>query len=868
MITIMKKYISVLLALMLFLGVFCVTAQEVEQSTNAKAFDLLSALDVIPKEFDSEDVITRAEFVCDVLKLRGIGDTRDGGQIFEDVKASYWAYDEIYTAYAIGLVHGNEKGWFHPDDLLSYQDAELILLRALNYGTILDQTGMAKKDVYVKNAKLMDGVNYKAGAISRGNAYQMLFNAANATYMNENVVAGDWVSYQQEDQASLMETFLYVKRIKGIVYANERTGLSGYKSQPTAYVNIDGEQYYDKNRVCKDFLGCSVEAYVRTDDTDEVVRVYLSSKTKISILDAKDILPDRSRADEYCIVTYDDETGDEDFYDLSPDYDCVYNGVLYEDFTKDIFDIPIGYIKLIDNDNDSLYDIVMIEEYENYFVDTISGYYKTVTDQYTGKLLDLSDAKRTKLLFEDGTPASFEDIVLPCVLSVFSDKNDNYKTVYICRDTLTLVPEAILDTGKEFIANDKQFSLATSYLPYSKIKLSEQIICYFDFVGQVAGTDEGEGTAHYAYLLGVNVEGTLRNPRIRLLDENSVISTYDLDDKIVFNGQKMDSRTAVQNFYNGAEFQRQLIMYYTDEDNKIKKMYKYVDNSSSETYGTGLEFSLDYVSKPGSQYRGDSLRCLDTKFYLNADTKIFCVSKDINDDVKDFSCQNYQVMRETSGGYNFELYNISEDFSVPVMVSYQTAGDAYSYYDKILVVDKVSQAMSENEDILYKVAGYVDGKYTSLLVENEIVDEGNWIESYKGIDVSKLKKGDVIQYKLGMSGRITAFRVFYNRDMPDAFDEVSTDMPSISATNLYAAIYTSYAEVLSQTKNSVSVLTNRLHSGEEHIRTLPMNLASQVYLYDSEADRLVVADRNDNFNNSNVFFVFIMNQLKMVVAYK
>ena len=76
---------------------------------------------------DKYKFMTRDEFVGEIVRLTD--KTESGSAVFADVTPDNKYYDEIYTAKKLGLVQGDDKGLFNPNDYITVQDAFVIIDR-------------------------------------------------------------------------------------------------------------------------------------------------------------------------------------------------------------------------------------------------------------------------------------------------------------------------------------------------------------------------------------------------------------------------------------------------------------------------------------------------------------------------------------------------------------------------------------------------------------------------------------------------------------------------------------------------------------------------------------------------------------------
>ncbi len=78
--------------------------------------------------FKPNDIITRAEFTCIVVRALGFQTTPVDS--FIDVKPGKWYYNELMSAKAMGIITGDTSNRFYPDEPITREDIAVILVRA------------------------------------------------------------------------------------------------------------------------------------------------------------------------------------------------------------------------------------------------------------------------------------------------------------------------------------------------------------------------------------------------------------------------------------------------------------------------------------------------------------------------------------------------------------------------------------------------------------------------------------------------------------------------------------------------------------------------------------------------------------------
>lgn len=141
--------------------------------------------------FAPEGEITRAEFAAIIVRLLGQDAQADGAKAstqFVDVPADHWAAGYVNIAVQAQVINGYGDGNFGPDDLVEYQDAITMMVRALGYEPAIGSAGYPTG--YLTKAGelgLTTGVNGTNGvAINRGTVAQIAFNALDVPLMTQS----------------------------------------------------------------------------------------------------------------------------------------------------------------------------------------------------------------------------------------------------------------------------------------------------------------------------------------------------------------------------------------------------------------------------------------------------------------------------------------------------------------------------------------------------------------------------------------------------------------------------------------------------------------------------------------------------------
>ena len=384
---------SVMVASMTLIGAGAVSINDFSDSAdivNTEAVTVLATLGVITGKddgsYDPAGTITRGEMSTIISRVLNSGKDPVLGEFVNNTysdTASHWAKSYIEYCTTLGIVAGKGDGTFDPNGEVTVSEAAKMVLVALGYNAAIEGytggTWQINVDARANRLGLYDAMAYTntSTALTRDNAAQMLYNALDCDKVEYEYVldttngalTGTTQIKSDSTLGTLLEEEFNAVKVEGVVVANEVANLSTNGSLDEnrtriRVTNYDDQEYYGNSDGTKavdfatttgmDELGRSVMMYVKKNTTSTRAEVLGS----VILSQDNNVVTDYS-SDPIADVA-DDNNMDLDNTDtlVAVNYGSADN---YGDYT-DLKTAGVEKI-LIDNDDDSEVDYVLMNEY-------------------------------------------------------------------------------------------------------------------------------------------------------------------------------------------------------------------------------------------------------------------------------------------------------------------------------------------------------------------------------------------------------------------------------------------------------------------------------------------------------------------------
>lgn len=156
----------------------------------AEAVEYLNEIGIMQGDekgnFNPNKAVSRAEMAVLICRVLEESENLTTAKIFTDVPASHWANGYIARAASLGIISGYGDGRFGPDDMVTYEQAATIIVRAAEWDEDIDILGGYPEGylAIAEGHQLLDGVAVEKGQLlPRAYVATMLFNYYNPPFL-------------------------------------------------------------------------------------------------------------------------------------------------------------------------------------------------------------------------------------------------------------------------------------------------------------------------------------------------------------------------------------------------------------------------------------------------------------------------------------------------------------------------------------------------------------------------------------------------------------------------------------------------------------------------------------------------------------
>ena len=823
-----------------------ITEETVVEKIDTNEFKAMYAMGFLGEELtllDKDAYISRAHFAGYLFKLAGYSVTEYTTETipFVDVSIKTPYYREICTMHEMGIVSGTGDGMFRPGAHITYAQVAKLIVDVLGYRSYAEIRYGDYPEAYVSMAEDLElnkgitDVKWNSEMTVK-NTVKMLFNAGLTEVMTFNGVDKDGNITAKTDGKTLFEKKHDIYFREGTMQCN---GISSIESADIAdgvYV-IDRVSYDCHNVNLADLLGYKIKFfYKETDGRGKLLWAYQDERFgKVLEFKAEELAINDSNYSISNIVYYTEDGKTKDAK-LKPLVDVIYNNSYYEIPTDDIIKPKMGKMRLIDNNDDGYYDIVIIEEFYNLVVKTVAPTGQHVVDKYN-RTVNFGDYDYT-MIIKDGKEITFDELTSGIVISCIENREKNRLYMYVTseryegtlKSTSTSRGRTIynFDNGTYRMSSDFERVMADNNIITVKPQIGRKYVYYLDMGGEIAEVIDTNTAMQYALLMSARAgevyEDGIVYTRLLLTDGNKVSGIT--KKKLIIDGVRKNASELMSEsslYDEGGAVKPQVVMVAFDEEGYLKEIDFAQDNTATDMYFDTDNFSLD-SSKTSRVIDLSNLKVFGYMYVVNENSFVFTEWTGL--EISEPYTVGNKSFLYSGESEKVDIYDANEKLEVAIAFK-QTSG-AEMWQDGRMIVDEIDYIYDDGYEVK-RITGYIKNQ------------KRTFVELYPGTIPATTKRGDIVRVGL-YDGKVANIATDFTAE-----DYATTQTRLSQGIEPYAINVIMYTPVYTVTPSSITFVPPeswRTKYGPFITVPLPTSV-NAIQIYDLEQDIVYEGDIRD-----------------------
>lgn len=862
----MKRILSLWIVLSLLFSFGCIaSASENNMDVLENRYKILQNLDILigrePGYYTGangeEDIyrdMSKSSFINFLCNISG-----DHGYTEE------YNEDALLCAEGLGLIHKGQEDLYKP---LSFEEAVTMIVRLLGYETHAQQGGGFPHGytLIAKRLGITDGVTAKGSdTLKEYEAVNLLYNTINTAYVEIAYISEEeGVVYGNASDSTVLYEFRKIYRIEGVVEATEVAALRTGVEVKDGKAVIDSYTY-NAEKDLNEYLGMQVEAYVKANKNGEDTVLFAipvrNREMTIQDVDICDVSADCRT------ITYLDSNGNEKRAYLSAIAPTVYNGQALKMPTRDDFLMEDGELRLIDNDDDSKYDVAMIYDYKTIVVDYVSLHESVVTNIYqkSNPILSLKAADGDRIrLYKNGEEIYIDALEHGDVLRVLESVVNGKRivTAYVASEKFEGTISSVRETsmGQQVTIDGMEYYFSSNYTKALKdgdikarmTKLGTDYTFYLDTKGKIAYVDNVKGANLYAIVYATASDGAFsKECKIKLFTTEGTWEERVFADKVKNN---ISGDTNPESFIDLIPNACAPIAGSANE-NGVVSVIEYTLNAEGKISSINLpeafekdgnDGKFNYIAEVNKVYRSGN-QSMDSTIFIDSDPVYWKVYTDDLTDLKSYSASTINIFA-TNEAYNVSAYGVDEYGFAKIIIAHK--GTEYSAYDMnsadLLMVEDVVTVVDDDGNLVTAIT-CVNDKYAGITYTCED----------KAL-LAGIRRGDAISVSVDGAGNITNLTKYRSAAELEKYEN-PIDI-HVEGVMMHGKI----------DKLDISNLRVRFKVGtaETNVRYDRLRTGIPVIIYDSERDKIRVGTLSDLVVGDNVAIKYKWDYIWSIFVYR
>ena len=840
------KIIAFALCIMLFACPVSAYENKVVQAENPQSaydenIETISTLGILDWDIDTfsaSENVTRGEFTRLVTNIvsNGVYSTDSVMSVFADVSADSELGKILYTAKSFGIVSGDGEGSFYPDRPITYEEAYKILGSALGYDADAKANGGYPTGYVmscIKAGLKSDSIEPLSDKLTPSGAAKLIVDAFECNVMKVKLVNNN-TEYEIDRDEDWIYTAKKILISEGVVTANSITALQSFDTIDQGFVSIDDVRYKcDENFDL--YLGYNVKFYYTEENgnCDRVLHMTKQYNDEL-LIDANDIADGVLSSDrkiEY--YTTDDNTKK---VKIPVNTSIIHNGRAISTYGVNTFDISYGFIKLVDNNSDGIYDVVFLDEYKNMIVGAVNTVDKSAADKYNGNVINFMPYENEKIIRiydETGKETDFSKLTAGDVLSYAESEDGKILTIYVSKKKIEGKIESVSEVRSKKYYGIKGFETALAAdasFDTSSVKLNAVGIAYLNAFGEITDFVSGNDMDNLMYVIDVFIdkERSAHELNIKVMDKNGGIKTLVSQKSITLNGERIknvvEKDTIPAPITSGV-----LSLIELDENGLIKKI------DTPDAHGSRLH---TFGAAADHRYYGTT-KTFGAVWFVDPNAVIYVSPKEA-DRADDDEAYRVSTMAEFLSDVTYTVtgYTVGDGSYYAKAVHFKEDRDLKVVGNEAHVVKSISKGINAKGDTvnILETASYVGG-----LRKYETKDE---------TILSDAKVGDMVLLHIVNSVIDKGEIILYSKDL--SFNQNSTFVKTQPTLSYTSGSNYKYGNVLFRNNTLISLVDDTALEEAKGTNINDYKYSDFVY-YDISNSAVYVVDRTVHDKNDMVY---------------
>lgn len=781
----MKKILSVLIVFSILLQASFICAAAGDNTADVKKdTDLegktgfLQYLGVVSKEDDVrafDSAVTRGEFAGVVARIVNSGASpKASNNYFEDIELSSDTGNAINFLAEQGIVNGTDAGSFMPEEQIEARAAIKMLICALGYKDYAEAAG-GYPSGYMKAAgrlKLFSGVKTDTN-LDYGSMIELVYDALLSNTCEVSGIKNGNLEWRSSDEETLLRRYFKLVNAEGKITGVKGLSLENIYMYDNQF-SMGGNIYEYTGTSNEDWVGVEYSVFYQYDTSDSLRKcVYMFPTDNEGCLKIDADLITGFGAD-YRLTYYETQTSDKKKdANISKDAVIYFNGeVRTKDISKVFDNIETGYVKLMDLNQDGVYEYVSVKSYTNIVVSAVDKSNDVIHDKIRNTVINLKGIDTVRIKDGDGNEYTTESLKENMVIS--AAVSNDYAELLVSTNVINGKIQSVSED--KIVISDNEYNLEKKFAEEFSSQLNpgtggEFFLNYFgDIVYQNVKSADG---FLYGYMYNLSVEAKAFGDNIayvKIFSETGKVIKTELAEKVEVDGDIYRSTDKIVSAIPGCsvnpnEFKRQMLRYSLDADGKVNKLDTTYFNADKESIHSSIRQSVNHPLNGGKTYalvsqttanqNSNQVKRIGLSNMVNSSVKVMNIPSDSEFEAGTVEDKNFSLGKVDSLGNQSgrTVYSFRTDIEggyeeVVLMVDSGLTKQADTY---LMIVDEISEAINDEDEVVCQISGMQKALPVTFELTKDAAN-GN----------APIEKGDTILPVFNSAGKVADYYMIYD----------------------------------------------------------------------------------------------------------